>query len=43
MAEPVVPPMDARDVFTRTLKDLGFSDAQINELLPQVTQWQYGV
>jgi hypothetical protein len=32
--------MDARDVFTRTLKDLGFSDAQINELLPQVTQWQ---
>jgi len=40
MAEPVVPPMDARDVFTRTLKDLGFSDAQINELLPQVTQWQ---
>jgi hypothetical protein len=40
MAEPVAPPMDARDVFTRTLKDLGFSDAQINELLPQVTQWQ---
>ncbi len=40
MAEPVAPPMDARDVFTRTLKDLGFTDSQINELLPQVTQWQ---
>lgn len=40
MADPVVPPMDGRDVFTRTLKDLGFSNAQINELLPQVTQWQ---
>jgi hypothetical protein len=40
MAEPVVPPMDARDVFTRTLKDLGFTESQINELLPQVTQWQ---
>jgi hypothetical protein len=40
MAEPVAPPMDAREVFTRTLKDLGFTDSQINELLPQVTQWQ---
>jgi hypothetical protein len=40
MAEPTMPTMDARDVFTRTLKDLGFTDAQINELLPQVTQWQ---
>jgi hypothetical protein len=40
MAEPITPPMDARDVFTRTLKDLGFTDTQINELLPQVTQWQ---
>jgi hypothetical protein len=40
MAEPVAPPMDARDLFTRQLKDLGFTDSQINELLPQVTQWQ---
>jgi hypothetical protein len=40
MADPVAPPMDARDVFTQTLKGLGFTDSQINELLPQVTQWQ---
>lgn len=40
MADSVAPPMDARDVFTRTLKDLGFTESQINELLPQVTQWQ---
>jgi len=40
MAETTLPPMDAREVFTRTLKDLGFTDSQINELLPQVTQWQ---
>lgn len=32
--------MDSRDVFTETLKGLGFTDSQINELLPQVTQWQ---
>jgi len=32
--------MDARDVFTQTLKSLGFTDTQIVELLPQVTQWQ---
>lgn len=31
---------DSRLIFTKTLKDLGFSDSQINELLPQVTQWQ---
>lgn len=40
MADPVMPPMDARDVFTKTLKGLGFTDSQINELLPQITQWQ---
>jgi hypothetical protein len=40
MADEIAPPMDARDVFTRTLKDLGFTDIQINELLPQVTEWQ---
>jgi len=40
MAEPVVPPMDAREVFTKTLKDLGFTNSQINELLPQITGWQ---
>lgn len=32
--------MDSRLIFTKTLKELGFSDSQINELLPQVTQWQ---
>ena len=32
--------MDAREVFTQTLKGLGFTDTQINELLPQVTEWQ---
>jgi len=31
---------DARDSFTETLKGLGFTSSQINELLPQVTQWQ---
>jgi hypothetical protein len=31
---------DARKVFTETLKNFGFTDAQINKLLPQVTQWQ---
>jgi hypothetical protein len=36
MAEPT----DARDNFNKILKDLGFSDSQINELLPQVVQWQ---
>jgi hypothetical protein len=40
MADSVVPPMDARDIFTKQLKGLGFTDSQINELLPQVTQWQ---
>jgi hypothetical protein len=40
MADEAAPPMDARDVFTQTLKNLGFTNLQINELLPQVTQWQ---
>ena len=40
MADPVAPPMDAREVFTQTLKGLGFTDSQINQLLPQITQWQ---
>lgn len=31
---------DARVSFTQTLKGLGFTESQINELLPQVTQWQ---
>jgi hypothetical protein len=31
---------DARDAFTETLKGLGFTSSQINELLPQITQWQ---
>lgn len=40
MADAVAPPTDSREVFTTTLKSLGFTDSQINELLPQVTQWQ---
>jgi hypothetical protein len=40
MADEVAPPVDARVVFTQTLKGLGFTDSQINELLPQITQWQ---
>jgi len=40
MADPVEPTMDAREIFTRTLKDLGFTDSQINELIPQIIQWQ---
>jgi hypothetical protein len=40
MAEPVAPPMDAREIFSKTLRDLGFTDSQISELLPQITGWQ---
>jgi len=40
MADAVAPSTDSREVFTTTLKSLGFTDSQINELLPQVTQWQ---
>jgi hypothetical protein len=45
MADPVETPVncndeDARKVFTDTLRSYGFTDAQINKLLPQVTQWQ---
>ena len=41
MADEVAPPpMDSRLIFTQTLKDLGFTEAQITELLPQVTTWQ---
>jgi hypothetical protein len=31
---------DARDVFSTTLKSYGFTDAQINQLIPQITEWQ---
>jgi hypothetical protein len=40
MAEETTPTMDSRLIFTKTLKDLGFTDSQISELLPQVTTWQ---
>ena len=33
-------PQDARVVFSATLKQLGFSQIQIDSLIPQVTQWQ---
>lgn len=31
---------DARDVFTQTLLSYGFTQAQIDELIPQIVQWQ---
>jgi hypothetical protein len=33
-------PQDARVVFGNTLKQLGFTQVQIDSLIPQVTQWQ---
>lgn len=45
MADPVETPTnyndeDARKIFTETLKSFGFTSAQINDMLPQVIQWQ---
>jgi len=45
MADPVETPVnyndeDARKVFTDSLRSYGFTDAQINKLLPQITEWQ---
>lgn len=34
------PEDDTRLIFVKTLRDNGFSDAQINEVLPQVVTWQ---
>lgn len=33
-------PQDARVVFSNTLKQLGFTQVQIDSLIPQITQWQ---
>lgn len=33
-------PQDARVVFGNTLKQLGFTDAQVSALIPQIVQWQ---
>ena len=42
MADEVTPtpPADAREVFSQTLIGRGFTNSQINELLPQITEWQ---
>lgn len=40
MADPRYSAGDARAVFSNTLASYGFSDIQINQLIPQVTQWQ---
>ena len=40
MANPQYSANDARSVFSETLKQYGFSDLQINQLIPQVVEWQ---
>lgn len=40
MADTPVTQGDARDLFRTTLKEYGFSDADIESLIPQITNWQ---
>lgn len=40
MAETPATQGDARDVFRETLKQYGFSPEQIEQLIPQITEWQ---
>jgi len=40
MAETPATLGDAREVFSETLKQYGFSTEQINELIPQIVNWQ---
>jgi len=40
MADPVDTRTDSRENFTKILLDLGFTNTQVEELLPQIVQWQ---